>query len=287
MNLNLNLLRKRCKMTKIPGKQVSSGLWYIDRQADILGVAHLDYVPQTRHFCTVRIIPGNYHVVYSGQLDNRLGVYTLLDVLRVSGIEFDVLLTTDEEACQSTARQFVTDKDYKWGFSFDRSGTQDVAMYQYLDDQTSDAIRQVGLLPAHGSYSDIVELEHLGCKMFNWCNGLVNGHSPEAHASTRDYLSCVYKFLEFYKVYHDVYMPHTPQDRIAPWGDDILDQCDWCNRQSLQMQYLDGFWVCSECAQADRWLDECWLCGRITTVEYQKEYDSMLCEPCLTMLKGR
>jgi hypothetical protein len=110
MQVNLRQLRKRCKMTKYPGDQISPGLWYTDNGSNILGVAHLDYVPQTTHFGSVRIVPGHYSIVYSGQLDDRLGVYTLLDLLPQCGLDFDILLTTDEERCMSTAQDFRTSR---------------------------------------------------------------------------------------------------------------------------------------------------------------------------------
>ena len=81
-------------------------------------------------------------------------------------------------------------------------------------------------------------------------------------------------------------MPYTPQDDWYNgrfWG---IDFCDLCGKDASQMQYLDGLWVCSECASGDTWLDECFLCGNVTTVEYSREYDAQICEPCLKMLKG-
>ena len=291
MQINLGQLRKRCKMTKPPGVQIAPGLWYIDNGGDILDIAHLDYVPQTNHFQTVRISPSGERVIYTGQLDNRLGVYTLLDVLQVSGCVFDVLLTTDEERCQSTARQFVTSKVYRWAFSFDRAGTSDVALYQYLDSQTSGAVGAAGLRAAHGSYSDIVELEHLGCKCFNWCNGLQDGHSPFAHVRERDYLSCVLRFLDFWEIYSETHFPHYQTDLLPGKTDfwetgNAFDICDWCGEYSGELTQLDSYLVCPQCAGVDKWLDECAFCGQIATVEYSEALDAWLCEKCARLVLG-
>ena len=284
MEIDLRALRSRCRMHNPPGLQIASGLWYTDNQADVLGIAHLDYVPQTKHFDSVRILPGNNRIIYSGQLDNRLGVYTLLDVLTKFGCTYDVLLTSDEERCNSTARFFDTSKVYRWIFSFDRAGASDVALYQYQDDQTSKAVQSVGLRPAQGSYSDIVELGHLGCNGFNWCNGLVDGHSPTAHVSESVYLSCIYKFLHFWDLYSGTHFPHKPTVQDL-WLDDVIDSCAWCGQYSASMEYIEGCWICPDCASG-KWIDECEFCGRITTVEYQAMYDAWLCEPCVREIVG-
>ena len=283
MQIDLGKLKKRCRSQSPQGVEIARGLWYTDNDASILGIAHLDFVPQTTHFDFVRIMPGNHKVVYSGQLDNRLGVYTVSDVLKTCGVKCDVLLTTDEEKCKSTARQFVTDKAYNWAFSFDRAGSSDVALYQYIDEQTSSAVRQVGLRPAHGSYSDIVELEHLGCKCFNWCNGLQSGHSATAHVKERDYIACVLRFLDFWDIYSGVHFPHKQSEL---WPIDEFDLCEWCGEFSKQLQSMGDCWVCADCASTDKWLDECTLCGTVAVVEWQAAYDAWLCEPCAQMVIG-
>ena len=278
MQVDLRKLRQRCKMTKPPGVQVKPGLWYTDNKADILAVAHLDCIPRTKHFGVVRIIPGNYYIVYNGQLDDRLGVYTILDLLPALGVKYDILLTTEEEKCNSTARLFQADKVYKWIFSFDRAG-RDVALYQYLNDATVQAVKSVNMQAAHGSYSDVVELEHLECSAFNWGTGLVDGHYPTAHFSTRDYMSCVMSFLEFYNLYSAQRFAHEQQ--FWPAHENIIDLCDYCNQVSVLTEY-DGFLICEDCEGHVResWLDECAHCGNITTVEYLASHDAFLCAEC-------
>ena len=77
----------------------------IDRGESVLGVAHLDHVQQAKHF---RVEPREEDlVVYNPRLDNRLGVYLLLDLLPELGLGFDVLLTMDEEIGESTASKFA------------------------------------------------------------------------------------------------------------------------------------------------------------------------------------
>ena len=64
-----------------------------NKGAKILGVAHLDTVLTSNHFKVKK----NGRRVYNMQLDDRLGVYTMLDLLPQMGIEFDLLLTEGEE----------------------------------------------------------------------------------------------------------------------------------------------------------------------------------------------
>src|SRR3954465_12674834 len=78
--------------------------------ATVLAVAHCDFVDcDSSHFFA------KDGIVWSSRLDDRLGVYTILDVLPMLGINVDVLLTDGEESCNSTARYFdVKEHDYKW-----------------------------------------------------------------------------------------------------------------------------------------------------------------------------
>jgi len=280
MQVNLSQLRKRCKMTHPPGQQIAKGLWYTDNGCDILAVAHLDYVPQTKHFQIVHIRPGG-RIISSGQLDDRLGVYTILDLLPAYGLRYDVLLTTDEERCASTARLFSTEKKYKWVFSFDRAGDSDVALYQYQNKQTMDAIRAAGLHPTHGSYSDIVELDHLGCAGFNWCTGLEDGHSPMAHVSETDYLLSVCHFLKFWEANHEIHFPYEQEVNYSEG-----DFCDLCGQFARDL-YLtdDGILMCPNCNE-DPWESECDLCGKTQVTEYSPAHDAFLCELCFTELEG-
>jgi len=134
-------------------------LYYRDNGASVLGVAHLDSV--------LRAPPEKEGpFVYAPQLDDRLGVWILLDVLPRLGVKVDVLLTDCEEIGQTTARFFRPNRDYNWIFEFDRRGS-DVVMYQYESDAYSDLLRDYGFRLGRGSYSDIAALEHLGVTRFH------------------------------------------------------------------------------------------------------------------------
>jgi len=99
--------------------------YFMDNEADILAVAHLDTVQQTVKFSMDK----KNGLIHSPQLDDRLGAYIILEHL-LRDMNYDVLLTIDEEKGRSTARSFNNGKKYNWMFSFDRRGT-DAVMYQY------------------------------------------------------------------------------------------------------------------------------------------------------------
>jgi hypothetical protein len=153
----------------------------------VLGVAHLDTVLQA----TPRK-SGNY--VFAPQLDDRLGVWCLLNALPKMGIQLDILLTTGEETCQTTAREFPL-SDYNWVVEFDRAGT-DVVLYQYDTKLWADTWR--GWKIGRGSFSDIVDLD-LGVCCANIGIGYHNQHSYYCHANLDDTQKQLFKFAQFYE----------------------------------------------------------------------------------------
>jgi hypothetical protein len=173
---------------------------YADNGSDILAVAHLDSVADNIPAQVIDTAAGP--IVLSPALDDRLGAYVILDLLPKLGVNCDVLLTTGEESCNSTARDFataeLTDKQYNWTFSFDRTGT-DVVMYDYGTQHLKQLLREVGADVGIGSYSDIADLDTLGCAGFNWGVGYRDYHGPRAHAWLNDTFMMVSQFLEFHQ----------------------------------------------------------------------------------------
>lgn len=187
-------------------------LIFKDNGASILGVAHLDTVQKTRHFAYVHNLRGG--TIFSGQLDDRLGAFILLDLLPWLGIKCDVLLSDEEEHCNSTAEFFKLPegKSYNWIFSFDRSGT-DVVMYQYDNTDLRSKLKECDFVVGNGSYSDICEMDHLGLSGFNFGCGYYNNHSEMAYASYPEMLSMVAKFQRFYQKFSGTKMPFAPEPR--------------------------------------------------------------------------
>jgi hypothetical protein len=180
---------------------------YQDNGSDILAVAHLDHV-QGDGTCHVINTPAGQLAV-SGALDDRLGAYVILELLPRLGIKCDWLLTTDEEMGATTASAFDAPKDYNWIIEFDRGGT-DVVMYDFETPELVDLVEEAGARVGIGSYSDICELEYLGCAAINWGVGYEDYHSPRAHAWLEDTFRMVEKFMRFHEVNADVFLPHYP-----------------------------------------------------------------------------
>jgi hypothetical protein len=202
--------------------------YYADRGSDVLAVAHLDTVarPSTRTCRYVDTAAGP--VVFSRALDDRLGAYVILDLLPRLGINCDVLLTTGEEVGRSTAAFFEPgDRQYNWIIEFDRGGT-DVVLYQYDDPDTRALVETVGADISVGSFSDIADLEHLGCKAFNWGIGYQDYHSARSHAYLDDTFAMVARFLAFHDAYADTPLPHDVDMDYRPdaawsWNDEDLN----------------------------------------------------------------
>lgn len=189
--------------------------YYQDNGSDILAVAHLDSV-QADGICQITETAAGL-LATSGTLDDRLGVYVILELLPKLGITCDWLLTTDEEIGQSTAEDFDTTKKYNWMFQFDRGGT-DVVMYEYEDPQLCDLVEDCGARVGVGSFSDICLLTHLGCVGFNWGVGYEDYHSARSHAWLEDTFRMVARFVKFYEANDTLSLPY---EEAVYWGESV------------------------------------------------------------------
>ena len=184
--------------------------FFADNHADVLAIAHLDTVQKEASFSYDK----KDGMIYSSFMDDRLGAYILLEHLQ-SELKYDILLTVDEERGKSTARSFNPDKKYKWMFSFDRKGTE-VVMYQY---ETSGLVKELdkyGFITGLGSYSDICELEHLGCKGFNFGTGYQKGHFENGYAILNETAENIIKFRNFYNANAGKHFPHKATRKLNP-----------------------------------------------------------------------
>ena len=186
--------------------------FFKDNGADILAVAHLDTV--VMHEDRTATMVDKAGVVYSGALDDRLGVYVITDMLPKMGITCDWLFTVGEEHGMSTAEFFNPEdhgKDgYNWIIEFDRGGT-DVVMYQYEDEQLVTRIGDEGMDMAQGIFSDISAMEHLGTKAINWGVGYRDYHSTRGHVWLTDLFYMIDGFASFHDEWAETPMPHVPQ----------------------------------------------------------------------------
>jgi hypothetical protein len=208
-----------------------------DNGERVLGVAHLDTVlPGTQFACE-----GDR--VFCPALDDRLGVYLLSDLLPLLGVKFDLLLTDGEERGCSTARWFTQPRKYNWMFSFDRAGT-DVVLYQYDTPANRRLLHRAGFRVGVGSYSDIADLDYLGCAGFNFGTGYHHQHKPDCFADLSETREMVSRFVQFWRRHEETHIPHLqgyrtmktpetqgflgfarlfsmlfpPQDAVNPWG---------------------------------------------------------------------
>ncbi len=171
-----------------------------DKGERVLGVAHLDTVLS----CTRFTSDGDR--VFSPALDDRLGVYLLSDLLPLLGVKFDLLLTDGEERGCSTARWFVPPRRYNWMFSFDRAGT-DVVMYQCNTTVNRRLLHRAGFRVGVGSYSDIADLDFLGCAGVNFGCGYHRQHLLDCYADLSEANEMAAKFARFWTRHRNVYIP--------------------------------------------------------------------------------
>jgi hypothetical protein len=237
--------------------------WYQDNGSNVLAVAHLDTVQGDRSCEVVDTAAGPLAV--SGALDDRLGVYVILDLLPRLGVTCDWLLTTDEEIGRSTATEFAEDfmedsgKQYHWIIQFDRGGT-DVVMYDYETPEYASLVEASGARVGVGSYSDICELDDLGCAGFNWGVAYEDYHSPRSHAWLNDTFRMVARFLRFHEANVGEFLPHdgpaagTLDDAWLGYYDydpieaDCSHMVDLADERTY-MEWVDGCVICADCAE--------------------------------------
>lgn len=174
---------------------------FLDRGSTILAVAHLDFVYDRDYW--FKRLDGDK--ISCPRLDDRLGVYTILDFLPTCAVDVDVLLTEDEEIGMSTASHFRPQKEYRWIVEFDRRGV-DVVTYEYKWGNRLSKYFNVGV----GTHSDIAHLTHLGCLGLNVGVGYHHEHSQFCYFSIKEWQSQMVRFLRFYKQYkHGPRLFHT------------------------------------------------------------------------------
>jgi hypothetical protein len=191
-------------------------LTYIDRGSNVLAVAHLDWVKFNPN-PVIRKQYQNIRISKCPQLDDRLGAWMMLDVLPRAGITCDVLLTDSEESGNSTAESFNPPKKYNWIMELDRAGS-DVVMYDYEDKEVRDLMREYEYKVGVGVFTDICELQDLGCKAFNFGVGYHNQHTDECYANLSETFDSFRKVQEFYEHWKDEHFPHTKVETYSNWS---------------------------------------------------------------------
>jgi predicted RNA-binding Zn-ribbon protein involved in translation (DUF1610 family) len=220
MNINMDTVEKRCLDPieeffdeGVVTKTKSGVFIYKNNGCDVLAIAHLDSVNYEKHFVTMEW--NGLNIAFTTSVDDRIGAYTILDLLPSLGIKTDILLTEGEEIGQSTAWHFEppSGKKYNWMFSFDREG-RDVVMYEYENIPSLDLLEEYDFKPSWGSFSDICYLNHLECIGFNFGTGYYDSHMHTAHFAQEHLLEQVEKFVKFFNDLQDTEMIYDLNDPI-------------------------------------------------------------------------
>lgn len=182
---------------------------YKDNDSKILAIAHTDYVRNLdKHFDKAHLTTES--LVYSPRLDDRLGVYTILDVLPRLQINVDILLTENEEVGHSTASNFTATKKYNWMVEFDRRG-EDAVVYNYTEFYS---VVSKYFTVGRGTFSDICKLTDLECCGVNVGIGYHNEHTNRCFMSTHEYVEQLSKFIKMFRKEENTFYKYTPISTI-------------------------------------------------------------------------
>lgn len=310
--INIKTLKAYCKREideyfTIAGETENQYI-YIDNDAPVLGIAHLDFIPNSPHFETAAL-DGLY--IFNSRLDDRLGVYLLLETLPLLvNYPYDILLTTGEETGRSTAREFKPQKDYNWTFELDRAGL-DAVTYGLDNKEFKKHIRKAGFKINYGTYTDIRDLAGKECRV-NFGIGYHQQHTNLCHAKLKDILKAIRRIAEFYNAHYndayerDVIKVYTPyrsdySSRFNNYNywDNYSDTCDLCYKilKYNQIKHLDGLYLCKDCydamidadtspeKEADTVLNWCDNCGKhLEVTDGWHINDAVLCDECAQVL---
>lgn len=164
---------------------------FIDRESDILFVAHLDTVQKPEFIRETKAR------IYATGLDDRLGcliAYELSEELNA-----DLLLSDHEETFRTTA-QYHDYKDYKWIVEFDRY-RDDVVLYNCGSKEFESVLNKYWKV-GQGSFSDICLMD-VGCCCMNLGIGYYNAHETNSYCVIKTVYKQVEKFRLFYAEYKD------------------------------------------------------------------------------------
>ncbi len=245
-----------------------------NNNAPILAVAHLDTVIQEFGWEVIN----NGKTLKNPQLDDRLGAYIILCLLKKHGINYDILLTENEEIGRSTASHFRAPRKYNWMFEIDRFG-DDVAMYKYYCQEYVKLLNENGWgRVSRGSNTDINHLGHLDITGFNFACAYSNNHSKQAKLDIVLLDSILDKLIPFLAKYQDIVLPRIVEkttyqstnwqrlprndDYWQSYADDTYDYCDTGSNTTYVSQHNQSHNDCDFCdSLLCMGTEECQVCG--------------------------
>jgi hypothetical protein len=203
--------------------------WYIpgSDNAKVLMVGHADTVstdmktgavPSEQPFYYQTDPKTNRPEVVSLSMDDRMGLFTIMWVLPQFGLDYDILITEDEESGMSSASLFDPPKQYNWAGEFDRSG-DDVVMYDYHNDDNVALLQEAGFKVGYGSFTDICYLEtQLNASAFNFGTGYYRAHTTSCYVDIIEWWGMVQKFIAFFNNMKDTHIPYSPKKYTVSAG---------------------------------------------------------------------
>lgn len=249
----------------------ANGQWYlfINNNANVLAVGHLDTVvastPENRFMhVTLKDIfsehGGQNMWIHTPFLDDRLGVYTILDYLPriMNGYHYDILLTIDEETGRTSAGLFdlanheLPADRYNWIFEFDAVDGGIAKTYQYGDGTNGawhTALTNAGFKTQYGSYTDIGALEHLGVKAVNISCAYYHPHDKQSYFDVMELEAQILRFLSFFEDNRGTRFTHTKATYTTKYTGRYSGQGAWGYSDDWEEDYYTrksgktGTWV--------------------------------------------
>lgn len=154
-------------------------LYYDNPKASVLLVAHIDTVTkaQLKNHHTTNTKSGKITIANKKAdclgADDRAGIYTILEYIRIHGIaNVSILFTHGEETGGIGISAFVKDKHkldhIKLAIEIDKGGEHNVAcVYDDDDSKLQDYLTNLGYKLIWGSYTDICNLQDIGISAVN------------------------------------------------------------------------------------------------------------------------
>ena len=216
---------------------------FIDRQSDILFVAHADTILKPK------LISQGKKVITATGLDDRLGCYTAYTLSKK--LKCDLLITDLEEKGISTAQHHIC-KEYNWIVEFDRAGS-DIVTYDLDNTEFRQALSKYWKC-SDGLFSDISSLGTDSCCM-NLGIGYELPHSKTSYASKKIY----HKQVELFKLFFAEFANTNfgERDEIPKKWYDVdykYDEncgyaiCDFCGMG--MGDEIHGYFICPDCFEA-------------------------------------
>jgi len=212
---------------------------FINRNSNILFVAHLDTVQKPKYIRQRKTKSGKQKRIYACGLDDRLGCMIAFNLSEK--LNADLLLCDNEESMNSTA-QYHNCKNYNWIAEFDRAGS-DVVTYDLDCVEFRQAISKywkIGL----GLFSDIAQLNTQACCM-NVGIGYEFAHSKDSYVCVKTMLQQIEKFIKFFNQYKDVKFIQNCQEKYDYLPQYNFDECEICGE--IENSYIYGHNICREC----------------------------------------